>query len=237
MAGTIFALGLAGPHHRLAHAAHHGAHVGEVEVDEAFLDHQIGDAGNAREQHFVGHRERVGEGGLFVGHTEKVLVGNDDQGIDMAMQLVDPLIGQLHAAIAFELERLGHHADRQYPLLASGAGNHGRGARPRATAHAAGDEHHVRAGKVVVEFIETFFGGRTAHLGVRPRTEAFGNTDTELYHALGAGKRQRLSVGIGHDELDAFKARINHVVDRVAACTTDAKDGDSRLKFLDSRNL
>ncbi len=33
--------GLACAHHRLAHFAHDGTHVGEVEIDETFLDHQV----------------------------------------------------------------------------------------------------------------------------------------------------------------------------------------------------
>ena len=62
--------------------AHDGAHVGEIEVDQAFLDHQVGDAGDARIEHLVGHREGVREGRLFVGDAEQVLVRNDDQRVD-----------------------------------------------------------------------------------------------------------------------------------------------------------
>src|SRR6185437_10453810 len=40
--------GFTGAHHRLAHLAHDRAHVGKVEIDQSFLDHQIGDAGDAR---------------------------------------------------------------------------------------------------------------------------------------------------------------------------------------------
>jgi hypothetical protein len=43
---ALVAGGFAGPHHRLAHLAHDGADIGEVEIDEAFLDHQVGDAGD-----------------------------------------------------------------------------------------------------------------------------------------------------------------------------------------------
>ncbi len=65
--GAAVARGFAGAHHRLAHLAHHRADVGEVEIDQAFLDHQVGDAGDAGIEHLVGHREGVGEGGLLVG--------------------------------------------------------------------------------------------------------------------------------------------------------------------------
>ena len=83
---ALLAGGFAGAHHRLAHLTHHGADVGEVEVDQAFLDHQIGDAGDARIEHLVGHREGVGEGGLFVGDPEQVLVRDDQERVDHLVQ-------------------------------------------------------------------------------------------------------------------------------------------------------
>ena len=110
---ALLAGGFAGAHHRLAHLAHHRAHVGEVEIDQAFLDHQVGDAGDARIEHLVGHREGVGEGGLLVGDPEQVLVRDDDQRIDDLLQLVDAGFGDAHAALAFEVERLGDDADGQ----------------------------------------------------------------------------------------------------------------------------
>src|SRR5579885_3903301 len=48
---ALLAGGFAGAHHRLAHLAHDGADVGEVEIDQTFLDHQIGDEGDARIEH------------------------------------------------------------------------------------------------------------------------------------------------------------------------------------------
>ena len=110
---AVLAGGLAGAHHRLAHLAHHRADVGEVEVDQAGHDHQVGDAGDARVEHLVGHREGFGEGGLLVGDPEQVLVRDDDQRVDVLLQLVDAGFGDAHAALALELERLGHHADGQ----------------------------------------------------------------------------------------------------------------------------
>jgi hypothetical protein len=47
ISGLEIAASAAGAHHGLAHLAHHGAHIGKVEIDEAFLDHQVGDAGHA----------------------------------------------------------------------------------------------------------------------------------------------------------------------------------------------
>ena len=152
--GAVFARSFAGAHHRLAHAAHDRAHVGEVEVDQAFLDHQVGDAGDARIEHLVGHREGVREGRLLSGDPEEVLVRDDDQRVDGLLQFVDAGFGETHAAHAFELERLRHDADGQDAQLPSRPGDDRCSARAGAAAHAGGDEHHVRARKLIADFVD-----------------------------------------------------------------------------------
>ena len=140
---AAFAGGFACAHHGRAHAAHHGANVGEVEVDQAFLYDQIDDAGNARIQHLVSEHEGFGEGRFLVGDPEQVLVGDDDQGIDVLLQFRDADVGNTHAAGAFEEERLGDDAHGQDAKLFGDARDDGCSARAGAAAHAAGNEHHV----------------------------------------------------------------------------------------------
>src|SRR5205807_5275856 len=149
--GALVAARLAGAHHRLAHLTHHGADVGEIEIDQAFLDHQVGDAGDARIQDLVGHREGGGEGGLFVGDPEQVLVRNDQKRIDHLVQLGDAGLGGAHAALTVEVERLGYHADGEDAQVARGLGDGGGSASAGAAAHAGGDEHHVGAGEGVAD--------------------------------------------------------------------------------------
>ena len=205
--GAVLARGLAGAHHRLAHLAHHRADVGEVEVDEACLDHQVGDAGDARVEHLVGHREGVGEGGLLVGEPEQVLVRDDDQRVDVLLQLLDAELGRLHAALAFEVERLGDDADGEDALLARGPGDDRRSAGAGAAAHAGGDEAHVRAGEVLDDLVDALLGGGAADLRLRAGAKPFGDLRAELDEPLGLRHGQRLRVGVGDDELDASQAR------------------------------
>jgi hypothetical protein len=103
--GAVVAGRLAGAHHRLAHLGHHRADVGEVEVDQARQHHQVGDRAHARVQHLVGHAEGFGEGGPLVGDPEQVLVRDDDQGVDVALQLADAGVGQAHAVAALRSGR------------------------------------------------------------------------------------------------------------------------------------
>ena len=185
---------LARAHHRLAHFAHHRADVGEVEVDESFLDHQVGDAGDARIEHLVGHAEGIGESGLVVGDAEQVLVRNDDQRIDVLLQLLDTLVGDAQATLALEVERLGHDADGQDALFARRAGDDGGSAGAGAAAHAGGDEAHVRAQQVIADLVDGFLGGGAADFRLRAGAQTLGDGDAHLDDALGARGAQ----GPGH---------------------------------------
>src|SRR5690606_1513179 len=60
---AVVAAGAAGAHHRQAHLGHHGADVGEVDVDQARAHDQVGDALHRAQQHVVGGAERLDHGG------------------------------------------------------------------------------------------------------------------------------------------------------------------------------
>ena len=56
--------------------------------------------------------------------------------------------------------------------------------------------------------------------------------DAQLDAALGLGLGQGLGVGVGDHEVDAFEARLDHVVDGVAAGAAHTQHGDSGTQFL-----
>jgi hypothetical protein len=220
-----------GAHHRLAHAGHDGADVGEVEIDQTFLDHQIGDAGHAGAQHIVGHGEGVSEGGLLVGDAEQILIGNDQQSVDIFLQLVDADFGGAQAPRALELEWLGDDADGEDALLSRGARDHRGCARAGTAAHAGGDEHHVAADEMGLDVGHCLFGRGSTDFRLRASAETLGHVGSHLNAALAVRARQRLRVGVGDDELDALETAFDHVVDGIAAGTADTEYGDARFEF------
>jgi len=154
------------PNHGLAHFAHDRTHVGEIEVDEAFLDHQIGDAGDAGIKHLVGHRKGVRKGSVFsFAHAEQVLVRDDEQRVDDLVQLLDAGFGHPHAAHALEVEWLGDDADGKNAELLGATRYHRRRAGAGPTAHAGRHEHHMGPREVVADFVNHLLGCRTP----RPR--------------------------------------------------------------------
>src|SRR5690606_13413635 len=68
--GAGFACGFAHAHQGGAHAAHDGADIGKVEVDQTGHDDQVGDPAHAGIEHVIGHAKGVREGRLVVGNTE-----------------------------------------------------------------------------------------------------------------------------------------------------------------------
>ena len=228
---AVVAGGLAGAHHGLAHLAHDRADVGEVEVDEALLDHEIGDGGDAGVEHLVGHGEGVRKGRLLVGDAEQVLVRDHDQRVDRLGELGDASLGQAHAARAFEVEGLGDDAHGQDAHLAGDARDDGSRARAGAAAHAGGDEAHMRAHEVIANLFERLFSRSATDLGLRARAKALGDLQAHLDDAFGLGGGERLGVGVGDDEIDAREAGHDHVVDRVAAGAADPAHHDPGLQF------
>ena len=230
--GAIFARCFARAHHGLAHLVHHGANVGEVQVDQTGTDHQVRHTLHTLIKHVIRHGEGFGEGGLFIGQTEQVLVWNDDQGVNDLLQSGDALLGLTHALGPFELEGLGHHTHSQHTQLTRGLRDDRGRAGAGAAAHASRNEAHVRPGQMVDDFFDRFFGRSTPDRGARTRAQPFGHLDTDLQPMLGLVLLKRLRVGVGHNEIDTLELLVDHVIDRIAARAADAKHGDPRGQFL-----
>ncbi len=230
---AIFARSFTGAHHRLAHFPHHRPDVGEVEVDQARHDHQIGDSADPLLEHLVGHLERFLEGRVGIGEAEQILVGDDDQRIDMLLEFFDSAVGRTAAARALERERLGHHSDRQYALVAGGLGDHRRRASAGAPAHSRGDEAHVRAFQRFFDVLERLFGGGAADFRPRSRAKPLRDLQPELDPAIGFRGVEGLRVGVGDDEIDPLDVALDHVCNRIAAGAADTDDADPRSKLVD----
>ena len=141
--GLVLAGGAADAHVGKARVLHDGGHVGKIEVDEARVADQVGDALHRLTQYVVRDLECVGKGDLLVGRMLEALVRDDDQRVDLGLELFDARFRLRHAAAAFKTEGLRHDADGQDARLARDLGNNGRAARAGAAAHASGDEDHI----------------------------------------------------------------------------------------------
>ena len=223
-------------HHRHAVLAHHGAHVGEVHVHHAGAVDHLGDARDGAVQHVVRGAERV-----FVGHVlpedlHEAIVGDDDEGIDVLLELLDAHRGDL-LPLALEAEGLGDHRHREDAHLARDLRDHRRRARARAPAHAGGHEQHVRAGDEVLDALAVLLGRQPPDLGVGPRAQALGDARAQLQRRAREVALERLGVGVHRDELHALHAVVDHVVHRIAAAAAHAHHLDHRVRCLAFQQL
>ena len=68
----------------------------------------------------------------------------------------------------------------------------------------------------------------TADFRIRTCAQAFGHAGTQLQNGTCANVFQRLSIGVGADELDAFDVALDHVIDCVAAATANTDNFNYR---------
>ena len=223
--GAAFAASGGGAHDRVSHAGHDGLHVGEVAVDDAGDGDDVGDALHRLAQNVVGDAERFEEAGVF-GDREQLLVGDDDDGVDRVDQLLQAALGLGLAALAFEGEGLGDDGDGERAHFAGERGDDRRGAGAGAAAEAGGDEHHVGAFEGFDDLVGVFERGLASDFGIGARAEAVGELDAELDLDRRVRELERLQIGVGDHELDAFEVRLDHAVDGVAAAAADADDLD-----------
>ena len=78
-------LDFSGAHHRLAHAGHDRAHIGEIEIDEAFLDHQVGDARDAGLSTLSAMAKASAKVVFSLATRNRVLVRDDQQRVDVLL--------------------------------------------------------------------------------------------------------------------------------------------------------
>ena len=192
--GAVLALGLAGAHHGLAHFGHYRADVGEIEVDEAGCDHQVGDAADAHVQHMVGHLEGFAPAGALVCEPEQVLIRDDNQRVDELLQLGDAGLGGFRAPAAFKGKWLCHDTNGEHAALARHAGDHRGRTGSRAAAHASGDKHHVHAFEMMRQFVGGLFGGGTPDIWLGTGAEALRQMRAELNAAIRAAVHELLRI-------------------------------------------
>src|SRR5215471_13289147 len=90
---------------------------------------------------------------------------------------------------------------------------------------------------MVAELVDHLFRSRRADIRLRAGAQALRHLRAHLHDALRLRHRQRLRVSVGDHEVDALKARRDHVVDGVAASAADAEYRDPRLQFVNIRNI
>ncbi len=176
------------------------------------------------QQHLVSLLERVLERDALAHDGEEPLVRHYHHGVDVLAHLGDPHFRLAHPLAALEQEGLGDDADGQRAQVARDLRDDGCRPRPGAAAHAARDEHEIRALQAVQDLVAVLLDGLAADLRARARAQAARELLSDLHLHIGLVVEQGLRVGVHGDELDTLETLVDHAVQGVAAAAAHADD-------------
>ena len=134
----------------------------------------VADALDALAEDVVHDPEGVEHRGVLLDDVAQAVVGDRDQGVDLALELLGGLLGDQLAPGALEGERLGDDADGQRAELLGDLGHDRCRARAGAAAEAGGDEHHVRVAERLGDLLAVLLGRALADARRRRRRRGRG---------------------------------------------------------------
>ena len=157
--GPVLAASRSDAHQGRASLAHDRFDVREVEVDQARSGDQVRDAGNTLHQNLVRLFEGIEDGHLVIGHLKQLVVGDDDQGVDLLPQRLYTRVGLGGATAPFKGKGACHHPDGQGAEGTSDLGHDGRSSRAGATSLTCRDENHVGPLEGLLDVLGMILGG------------------------------------------------------------------------------
>ena len=132
------------------------------------------------EQHVIGLAEGVQQTDVFTQFGEQFFIRNGNQRIHAFTQFVNALNRDLHALIALEGEGLGYHRHGENIHLLGDLSHDRRRAGTRATAHAGGNEQHIRPRNGLADGVPILHSRPPSHLGVGAGAQSFGDFGAQL---------------------------------------------------------
>src|SRR5918997_821188 len=162
------------------------------------------------------------------GDLEEPVVRDDDQGVHVLLEALDPLLGVRRTPPTLECERPRDDADGQGAGVAGDLGDHGGRAGPGAAALAGGDEDHVGAAQGLLDLGLVLLGGLHPDLRVGAGPEAARDLLPYMDLLVRVAHLQGLRVGVDRYELDPLQPRVDHAVDGVGPPAANTHDLDNR---------
>jgi hypothetical protein len=138
------------------------------------------------------------------------------------------LVGLHRTTTTLEVERTSHDADGERTFGLGNLGNDRCGTRTRSATFAGGDEHHVGACEMFLNFVTVSLGCLTADLGITPCTKSTRQFASDVDLVTRIAHDERLGVGVDGNEVDPAQSGIDHSVHGVDATAADTHHFDDR---------
>ena len=202
--------------------SHDGLDISEVKIDQCRQVDQIRDAGHCLLQNLICLLECFRHGRSAVHYLEQLVIGDNDQSINILLQLADAGKRIVHADPALETERLGDNADCKDAEFSGNSRDDRCRACAGAAAHTAGDKYHVCTLNGVLDLLRALFRSLLANFRLSPCTKTLGDLLTDLDDCGSLGHCQCLFICIDADELNACNRIFHHAVHSIIACAANA---------------
>jgi len=216
------------PHQGQAHFRHDGLDVGEIDVDVARMNDEIGNTLHRVQEYVIDPPKTLKKGRASVGQAEQPVVGDGNEGIDHPLEGLEAFFGVAQPDLAFNQERLGDDRYGECSQFLADLGRDGGTTGPRTAPQACGNEHHIAAVNRFPDLLQVFLGRLGAGFRVATRPQTLGEIHSQLNLHWRQTSFQSLEIGIGRDELDAVEPRADHVIDGITAPATNSQHLDFR---------
>jgi len=160
---------------------------------------------------------------------QNLVVGDDDQAVDIFLQLLQTFLGLDHALLAFERERLRDNADGQASELLGNLCKQRGCTSAGAAAQSCGQEDHVRA---VNGFADCFFALHRRLAAVVRISAGAQAVLAELNLVSDRRHVQSLQIRVRDVELHALNTFLHHPVHRIVAGAADSENLDLRYLVI-----
>lgn len=131
--------------------------VSKVEVDQVWMNYQVGYVFNILIQNVICQCECFGKGGVFSCQMEQVLVWNDDQCINDFLQGFDIFFGLMYVFCVFKLEWFGNNVDGQNVQFMCSLCNDWGCVSVGVVVYICGDKVYVCFCEVINDLFDVFF--------------------------------------------------------------------------------
>ena len=206
---------------------HDSLHIRKVQIDDCRHVNQVRDSLYALLQNLVRLLQRFRHGRSAINNFKYLIIRYYNQRVHTVFQPLNASERIGHPGSCLKTEGLRHHAYGQYPHFFRDSCNDRSRSRSCSAAHAAGYEHHIRAGKRIGDLVRALLSRLLAHLRLCAGTQPLRQLLSDLKQFRGLAQLKRLLVRIHPDKFHTVDFLIDHSIHSIIARSADTDHDDS----------
>ena len=185
ISGTIVTSANTNTHDCITLAFHGGTNIVKVQVNKTRLGDYIRNSLNTLTQYIVSLQEGLLYRSSSIHGFQKILVGNNDKGINLLVELSDSFFRIVNSNTTFKLKRLCYYAHRQGSQLLGNPCYNGSCTSTSTSTHSSSYKHHVGTLQCILDKILAFMGCSLSNRRLTTSTKSTSNLGTDTNGSVG----------------------------------------------------